>query len=257
MSDSVSTGATGITAVFVPFRDTPIGHAAMRYAADLGERLHAPLHVQYLAPRNGTDSAEDRRVRARAVELLGERPRTVSYVFENDVHGVLPKGALVVDTTLAQRRTDAWVVASQSEASVCARGQGPVCIPLGDGESGSHASFVGIPIARALGLPVVFYHTTWRNPAVASDEARAHMDPDAQLVLATAQQHAVAQRVSCHAVVEMADGVAEGIVRAALRERCSLILTARGRGTGRGSYVDQLLVESPIPVWSAPRKEAP
>ncbi|MDO8622001.1 MAG: universal stress protein, partial [bacterium] len=158
---------------------------------------------------------------------------------------------------MVRQRRSTWTVAPQGETGVLVRGAGPVCIPLGDGESGSWASLLGIPIARALGLSVVFYHTTWRNPAVASDEARAHMDPDAQLVLATAHQRAVAAGVAYHTIVEMADGVAEGIVRAALRERCSLIITARGRATGRGSYVDQLLAESPIPVWSAPRKETP
>lgn len=255
MSDSMSSSATGITMVCAMFRDTPRGRAVIQYAADLAARLHVLLDVRYVAPQHGNDSGENQRVRAAVQALVGGATVDVSFVHDGTPIPFHP-GAIVVNGELARQRSLTWTVAPQGETGVCARGDGPVCIPLGDGESGSHASLVGIPIARALGVAVVFYHTTWRNPAVTSDHARDHMDPDAQLVLATAVQRAVAAGVAHRVVVEMADGVAEGIVRTALRERCSIIITARGRATGRGSYVDQLLDESPIPVWSAPRKEA-
>ena len=246
----------GIASAFVPFRDTLAGHATLRYAADCSHRLGVPLHVQYLASQQGTDGVEDCRVRARVVEVLGNRPSIVSYTLEGDRYGGLPRAALVVDAALARRRVDAWVVAPQMEHSVQSRGDGPMCIPLGNDESGSYASLVGIPIARALGVPVRFYHTTWKNSAVASADPREHMAADAREVLATAERRADVQRVPYRTVVEMADGVAEGVIRAALRERCCAIITARGRGTGRGSYVDQLIDESPIPVWTAPRAVA-
>lgn len=254
MGGSMSSSATGITMVCAMFRDTPSGRTDMRYAADLARELRVPLEIRYLAPTQGNDSSEDRRVRAATAEIIGGVPADVSFVHDGTPLPFHP-GAMVIDDVLARRRSLTWTAAPQGEERFRGRGGGFICIPLGDGESGSHASLVGIPIARALGLNALFYHTTWRNPLATSSEPRDHMSPDAQLVLATAVKRAQDQKVAHEVVIEMADGVAEGIARAALRKQCALIITARGRATGRGSYVDQLLDESPIPVWSAPRTE--
>jgi len=49
-------------------------------------------------------------------------------------------------------------------------------------------------------------------------------------------------------IIENAENVPVGILRAALCEDCNLILMARGRHTGKGSYVDQVLDRSAIPT---------
>ncbi|MDP3771022.1 MAG: universal stress protein, partial [bacterium] len=106
----------------------------------------------------------------------------------------------------------------------------------------------------ALGLPVLAYHTTWRNPRSTSDQPEDHMVGNARALLRTLIERAAFHGVPFRAIVACADSVAEGIIRTAQRERCSAIVTARGLHTGRGSYADQLLTESPVPIIVVPRR---
>jgi nucleotide-binding universal stress UspA family protein len=124
-----------------------------------------------------------------------------------------------------------------------------ILVPIGNGESGVFAARHVMPIAQMLGMPVTFWHTTWKESAVTSTNPYDHMTDAARSALAAcagmAQQHGVASQV----VVETADDVVEGITRFALRNRMMTIAMARGQKTGRGKYGERLAARpSPVPL---------
>ena len=71
------------------------------------------------------------------------------------------------------------------------------------------------------------------------------------VLCAMCEEQGVAYRHS----IEGARDVSEGIVRAALRENSSLLVMARGVDTGKGSYVDQVLKRSSVPVMIVGRSD--
>lgn len=143
------------------------------------------------------------------------------------------------------------------ETSVLSRGSGRVMIPVGNGESGVYAATRSMPIVKALGLPVTFYHTTWRDPGLPEGaDASAHVSQGARDAIRRVRGLATDMRIGFDAVVETAEGIVDGVLLRALTDRCCLIVVARGRNTGKGSYVDQWLAKSPIPLLVMGRKEA-
>jgi nucleotide-binding universal stress UspA family protein len=147
------------------------------------------------------------------------------------------------------------LLVSFDEEKLDGRGSGPLVFPFGSGESGWHAAQFALPLAQAMGLPVEFYHTTWTDPA------RPDVPPADQMCAAAIElrrkleERAASLGIKFNTTVETADDVAEGLIRFSLRKGACLIAMARGRNTRAGSYVTQLLEQSPIPLVICGRPE--
>lgn len=126
-------------------------------------------------------------------------------------------------------------------------------IPFGSGESAVRAAAVGIPLARKVGLPIVFYHTAWRKPDVENRDGWSHITPEAMGVSESLRRMAARAGLAdqIHFVVETADTVVDGLIRTALVQKAALIIMARGDEVRVGSYVDQLAAVSPVPLLIA------
>jgi len=178
-----------------------------------------------------------------------------------------PTGAIVVDNGRQHERHDINVLVPFDEKALDSRGTGPILIPFGDGESGKVAALLGLRLAIKLKREVVFYHTTWRAN-VDSEDPADHLCAEAREVRAQLESWARNAGVAFQTRIEMAPDVTEGILHAAVDAAvdaavepagdlsASLIVTSRGRKTKIGSYVDQLLNESPFPLLIVSRHSA-
>lgn len=197
----------------------------------------------FLATRRGAI------MKAFAADLAARLGAATKPVFDPLRHDV--RCLHVGDRAPADRRVT--YCAPFEESSLLGRGKGEILVPLGNGEAGRHAVRAGLPVAHALGLPVVFYHTTWRDPRVASDDPAAHVCGTARDVLLAAESEAARLGIPHRTALAMAEDVVEGTLARALADRCVLLIVARGLNTGRGSYVDLWLEKSPIPVLAMGR----
>jgi hypothetical protein len=128
-------------------------------------------------------------------------------------------------------------------------------IPFGDSFGTLEPALRAVDLAKALGAEVCFYHTTWREPSRNTDNPLEHMCGAARDVLAMALHRCLTARVVPSSLIECADDIAQGVVRAALRRGSCLIVAAYGRRTFRGSYVDQVVQRSTVPVLVMSRQE--
>lgn len=210
------------TCVSVPVLHSRRGRTLQQYAQHLAALLKV---LVYTAPENPTSRSQ------------------------------LFAGALLVANT-APAALDVPVLVPFDEEGPLARGIGEVLFPFGSGSSAIHAMQESLPIVQALGLDVLFYHTTWRNPEVSSEMPDLHLSRSAIEVMQAVGKLASDAGVRHRTILEVSEGVIDGTLLRALTEHCALIVTARGCNTGRGSYVDQWLAKSPIPMLVMPRKES-
>ncbi len=177
----------------------------------------------------------------------------------------LPPNPIIVSSELAMRRSDVNILQPFEEVSVRRTQQhsGHLLVPFGDGEAGPVAATLALPLARALGLAVVFYHTTWPAAGVTSTNpvdhiysaSRAQYDRLAAMARAASVQHRME--------VEMADDVVMGMLGCALNggispdrpSPVSLIVMSHGVNTCIGSYVEKTLnrASTPVLVVASPR----
>ncbi len=157
--------------------------------------------------------------------------------------------SLLIGSSFATTHPAFSYVVPKDETDLRARGDGSICVPLGNGDSARRVATFVLPLAAKLGVSVVFYHTTWLDPKLLADAApERHMLPAVAEHLRAMRAEAAALGVSCEAVIEAASTVDDGILRFALHRNCSLIAMARSVQIGRGSHVDQALARSVIPV---------
>ena len=254
--------------VFVFFNDTSSGHAELKYAADIATRLNSKLIVLV---RNSLETAilfaknskycvreileiSQKRIREK-VSLLINACLQISYkVVPDDLNLLNSNKTIVVSNSIISEQNNFSVIAPFDEIGLLERGPGEIMIPFGNGESGIFAANKTLPIIKRLGLNMVFWHTTWKNPAIASEEPKTHMVPEAKSVLKTIREKADELGIKHRSVIETADDVVEGILRFALKEHSVMIVMARGRKTGEGRYGDRLIKRSsPIPIFMAGR----
>lgn len=201
----------------VAFRLTPSGQTAQAYAADLAR-------------------------------LLGlASPTTVSGEVAPSSIVLHPDTLFVADSVDAVRR-DANVLVAFDERTVFGRGRGGLLLPFGDGSSGPDALPITIHLARQLGVPIIAYHTTWRNEDQPSERPEDHMCAAARVVQQQLARAIADSGVEVQFVIEMADEVVTGVIRAALAHNARMIVMARGGKTLVGCYVARVLQQSPIPV---------
>lgn len=240
--------------VFVVYRPTPEGQRAARFAASVAS-LHGNLRV--LLPSKPRDDGEAKRLLEQVAEWanpgkdpFGWRiPDSVDVLDVGDPNAFDFGNAVVVDGALAATRRDANVIAPQFETGLFARGAGPALVPFGDRKSALHAMAFGMPILRGCGFDeIVFYHTTWRADGVVSQNPEDHMNDGARMVLANLRALADTSSMRHRTIVETADSIPGGIQRAALRNRCRLVVTARDPERFGRTYVDQMIEDAPTPV---------
>lgn len=159
-----------------------------------------------------------------------------------------PNNSILVSSMPIERVDHYNVLISFDEESLDGRGGGPMVFPFGNGESGAHAAKFALPLAAAMGLSIEFYHTTWANPARLDAPAGDHMHAGAIELRRRLEEQARSLGIAFNTTIETADDVAEGLIRFSLRKGACLIAMARGRNTRVGSYVTQLVAQSPIPV---------
>jgi len=251
------------------YSHTPEGDNALAFAADLKRRLPgSKLQVflcldaksqELVTGRLGSAGWQGQLARVKeAVENKTGLPAgevEVKQILGSAEQAQFPRDAIVVDRNFTRsRRHDVAVLAPFDETRLDCRGEGVFLLPFGAGESGMHAAKAGLGLARAIGKKVVFYHTTWRNEKlVLWPEPADHMCQDSRAVRQSLEAFATELNIPFETRIEMANDVAEGIVRCAMRVRANLICMARGVKTGLGSYVTQVLDQSPVPVLVAGR----
>lgn len=247
--------------ICVVFSDTPEGRTALTFAADLKRRLGDERLNVYLGrdeacsliSGDGNANAADTTQKARVAELVAAMTQLTASEIEVIEFNAqpetieFPEGAIVVDHTLSFERADINVLTPFDESTLDERGEGPLVIPFGDGDSGKVAALIGLRLAAAISRKVVFYHTTWRSESTSPDP-RDHMCQSARNDQFALEGWASAVKVEHETVVEMAPDVTEGIIRQSVLLSASLIVTARGRKTKIGSYVSQMLNQSPLPI---------
>jgi hypothetical protein len=237
------------------------------YAGKLAKKLGSnPLHV-YLpgvasahpAPVLTNGSARETQQVRVAERVKAWQPADVLVHDAVDLRTVrateLPANAIVVSNNLALRRRDLTILQPFEERDVL-RSEGGILVPFGDGNSGPASISFAIPLAKALSREIVFYHTTWRNEKVASNNAVDHLcaaaESQHELLKRQADQAGVAHRMA----VEMADDVVFGMLNCALNgdvrpdnpNPVNLIVMAHGVKTYKGSYARKALKESPTPL---------
>ncbi len=255
-----------LNSVSVYFEDTVVGRAGLAYAADLasGLSLHLEVFVCTDSRREETvgDSATVRTALVERLSALVAEVTKLAYgdqftinTYEVGKEAVIAPDSILVDQAAKHHSRDAIVLASYDETAVRGRlGTGPIFVPFGDETAGMHAAHFGLPMAKKLGLPVVYYHTTWKDEDTTSDNPADHMCAAARRIQSELTRMATAHGVEHRFVIECADDVVEGMLQCAMRERAALIVLARGARTGIGSYVTQSLAQSPIPCLVAPRR---
>lgn len=228
------------------------GRTGLAYAGDLARLMDAHL-VGYVEHGSSGDAAAQAQVIRRAAHVVagtapGARSR-VRLMTDAVAQMEIPAGALLVGNGLSAVRRDVSVLEPFDEPRVFGRGTGEVMIPLGAGQSGRRAFRVGIPLAARLGVPVLFWHATWKDPDIGTDFPDAHVSPAARRTITDAQDSAAANAVTYRTVVETADAVVAGLSRCALAEHCALVVMARGRQTAAGHYGETLLRRTlPVPL---------
>lgn len=256
-----------VSGVIVAYEETESGRSAVRYAASLGRALEVPTFVKVqsgtvqqhnLLPAREQDlcaalNAERNRVERRVMRLADVLISTEGLVMVQSTSRPLAAHAfsttqIVVSAGLARERCVASIIDPKFDPVVGAWEKGPIVVPFGVSESGKVAARAAIPIAKQLRRPVLFYHTSWRNGDVSSDDPHDHLSvmqrACGDFLGSLAQDSGVASEI----VYALADAVHGGIIDAAMRAGATMIVMVRSPMVGKGSYVDQVLDASPLPV---------
>lgn len=168
------------------------------------------------------------------------------------------RSKLVANSLLIDRQPDlrcpeltAPILVPFDEPGLLCRGTGPFLLPFGDGRSAKRAACLALPLANMLGLSVVFYHTTWTEPGVLSQNPADHICPAADQVRQELETMASKAEVPYRTVIETTDDTVEGIVQCAMRCQARLIVMARRLKPGIGCYVMRAIKQSPVPLLIA------
>jgi hypothetical protein len=263
------------SSIAVVYNRTTAGMSALAFAADLVQRMQATRLTVFVREDSesgnllsgGQDAAGQQlafittEVRQSLPQLPADRLDIVP------LQSVAPSRSccgqpqlsigehhLLVDDEVADKQDDCDVLVPFGETGLLARGNGPVLLPFGHGESPFEAARLALELAAALQLEVVFYHTTWTDPEVDSKDPLDHVCDAAKAVQARLEKMAAAASLQFRTIVECADDVVEGLLHCAMREQACLIAMSRSFKTVSGCYVDHALVQSPAPLLIAARK---
>jgi hypothetical protein len=127
-------------------------------------------------------------------------------------------------------------------------------VPFGDSLTAFPAANMAITLGKKLALPVVFYHTTWKDEEEQSTDPADHMCDGARAVRKLLEETATKAGVEFSFAIETADDVAEGILQCAMRLSVRLIVMPRSAKTTLGCYVNQALAKTPVPLLAVAAK---
>jgi len=233
------------------YRRTADRHIGLGFAADLATRLGVTNLTIFLKLQHSLTAlvGDAETVQAKQQDrVLADVTAVTRFHGSIELAYELTPGTLVVDRHLALTRDDLDCISPQLETSLLARGNGPLLIPFGDGWSAVHAASVALSMAKMLDLPVIFYHTSYRDARIESEDTQDHMCEGAVRTQRRLLELAAEFGVEHKLVTEMAADVFEGILQCAMREGARLIVIPRSKKTTVGCYAERALKDSPIPT---------
>ena len=208
------------------------------------------IHVRATAPgADMTHLAEEQATRIRQdVSRLTQVPEDCVVIVPD-----FPPGALIIDNFPDRNRQNLIWLAPMDERGLTTRHRGSAndasfMVPFGNGNSCLKALQLAAPIARGSGAALLFYHTTWKIPGLASVKADDHMCREAIAIRKALEEEATAQSLPFRTLIETADDVADGIVQAAVLQRSRLIVMPRSQTVEVGDYCLRVFDKSPVPV---------
>lgn len=210
------------------------------------------LQVRATAPKGSRaqlSSEQANRIRSDVAKLTGIETTSVEIVED------FAPGALAVDNFPNPKRSDiSWVV-PMDERGLNTRGKGPILVPFGNGISAMRGYNLAAQLVLAANAEggegqasVLFYHTTWKNPSVKSEEAAQHMCPQAVAIRNLLEKAATDAGVPFTTVIQTADDVADGILHTALMHQARLIIMPQSRMVEVGDYCFRVIAKSPVPI---------
>lgn len=212
------------------------------------------LYVRALAPAGANAhlaSEQVERVRADVATLTGLSIDQVQILDD------FPSGCIAVDNfPICSRHDVTWVV-PMDERGLTVRGKGNIMVPFGNGVSALKAFALAAPIALSSSLPLVFYHTTWRNSRIDSANPADHICADARLIQGQLEAAARELNIASSTVIECADDVADGILHTAMSQSSRLIIMPQSQMVEVGDYCYRVKDKSPVPVMVIGREVTP
>ncbi len=254
--------------VAVTYQDDRAGRRRLAYADDLASRCGAELFlalldtplVPALAAAAGrvagaSAPAADRYFAALASSLHQCRTADIAGL-EGDWTALAAALASRADAVAVSDRPErhfaglaAIYPADETEFSRNRDGPPRVLVPFGTGPDAADALEGLVAVLGPMAAKeVVLYHTTWRNPSIASDDPDRHVCPEAAAVRTALEARLDRLGWPYRTVIETAEAVPAGIAQRALGELCSLICMARSPHVVKGSYVDELLARTAVPL---------
>lgn len=238
--------------VLVPFQTNEQGLRHIRFAGDVSQRMGAELRI-ILPPDAQVDSdvrvtEESNRIQT-FVRSLGFACDVV--VADIETMANEPESLYVLNDF--PKRLDLTILSPFWESVWVTTSEHCALIPFGGRDAGRFATATVMPILKALGFHVVFYHTTWRE-GIRSTNPVDHMTPEARVTQRMVETLARDAEVPYEVIIETAEDVTEGIILAALNLKASLIVTTHGLNVIVGSYASQLRM-GPVPLLTIGRSE--
>lgn len=239
-----------------------LGCSRIRYAADLAKRIRANLFV--LAPSGDCNLTDVDFVRyTESVFLKGLIQGSVGNL-DAEVALGSPEalkswmgryGRITAVTGLGDDDIFQSVsrIYSADEHQVCRSSETRLVVPIGRNPPSESLIETVKGLAGRLGAQVTIYHTTWPDPKLPpNSEALFHMVPEARVAAAEFAKRL--SPVSTQLSVEMAPAVTAGIHQHALRRGACLIVMTPGERVVRGSYAEELIHRSSVPVLFVSRE---
>lgn len=230
--------------ILVPYHASEQGLRHIRFAGDVSLRMSVPLFI--ILPICSAE--ESNRIKS-LVQSLG----FVCDVIAADIETMTNESGSIYVLNDFPKRMDLTILSPFWESAWLAKADHRVLIPFGGRDAGRFATATVMPIMKALGFRVIFYHTTWRE-GIRSIDPADHMAPEARVTQRMVEELARDAGVPYIVLIETAEDVTEGIILAALNLNASLIVTTHGLNVIAGSYATQLRI-GPVPLLTIGRTE--
>ena len=219
-----------------------LGYSRLNFAKDLASRLKVPLQIVL------------KKFNALTAELQEQEHRVKTMIPGAEVVYEIPadENSLLVAYNSYNHTDRHTLVVPQDESLYDPYQKCKIMVPLGNAENGIEATKLAIKLANIVGSNILFWHTTWPDESIDSDDPRDNMCPRAKDIM----ERCVAMTEDIGLLysqrIEMWPGdIATGCVQAAHEENCSLILMKLGAGIVQGSWCYDVSDISTIPVLIA------
>ncbi|MCX6714677.1 MAG: hypothetical protein NTX72_02595 [Candidatus Uhrbacteria bacterium] len=230
--------------ILVPYQASEQGFRHIRFAGDVSSRMGVSLSV--LLPSVSAEESE--RIRSLVLSF-----GFMCDVIAADIETMTNESGSIYVLNTFPKRMDLTILSPFWESAWLRSAEHRVLIPFGGRDAGRFATATVMPIMKALGFHVIFYHTTWRE-GIRSVDPADHMAREARLTQRIVEGLARDAGVPYTVLIETAEDVTEGIILAALNLKASLIVTTHGLNVIAGSYATQLRI-GPVPLLTIGRTE--